>query len=78
MLYYLCNENKEADQMRCSAFVFAYAKSSFSHDVAQLLITIYSPYLVDSLCHAYQHVESQRINPRIEQLSFTKKGIEII
>ena len=36
-LYYLCTENKGADQLRghlqlICAFVFAYAKSRFSHD----------------------------------------------
>ena len=53
MLYYLCNESKGADQLSSSAFVFAYAKSSFSLEAALLIISIYSPYLVDSLCHAY-------------------------
>ena len=45
-MYYLCSENKDTDhllgkiscmvsaQLIC-AFVFAYAKSMFSHDVAQ-------------------------------------------
>ena len=42
-LYLLCSENKDADQLRsyCTAakllicvFVFAYAKSRFSHEVA--------------------------------------------
>ena len=32
-LYYLCSENKGADQLR--GFVFAYAKRWFSHDAAQ-------------------------------------------
>ena len=33
-LYYLCSENKGADQLR--VFVFAYAKNFFSHDTAHL------------------------------------------
>ena len=35
-LYYLCSENKGADQLICG-FVFAYAKSQFSHDVAHMI-----------------------------------------
>ena len=36
-LYYLSSENKGADQqLLMSAFVFAYAKSSFSHDTANV------------------------------------------
>ena len=40
-LYYLCSENKGADQLRGSheadqLFVFAYAKSRFSHDEAHM------------------------------------------
>ena len=34
-LYYPCGENKDADQLIC-VFVFAYAKSRFSHDAARL------------------------------------------
>ena len=38
-LYYLCSENKGADQLRgyrlICAFVFAYAKSRFAHDAIQ-------------------------------------------
>ena len=40
-LYYLCNENKGADQLRGYAklvcvFVFAYAKNRFSHHEAHM------------------------------------------
>ena len=41
-LYYLCSENKDADQL-CSycavdlRLIFAYAKSRFSHDAAQFM-----------------------------------------
>ena len=35
-LYYLCSENKGADQLRGYVFVFAYAKRCFSHDAAQI------------------------------------------
>ena len=38
-LYYLFSENKGADQLRgylICAFVFAYAKSRFSHDAAYI------------------------------------------
>ena len=38
-LYYVCSKNKGADvtvQLIC-AFVFAYAKSRFSHDIAHLM-----------------------------------------
>ena len=42
-MYYLCSENKGADQLRgkvtaklICVFVFAYAKSRFSHDAAQM------------------------------------------
>ena len=40
-LYYPCSENKGADQFAVTAklicaFVFAYAKSRFSHDEAQM------------------------------------------
>ena len=37
--YYLCSENKDTDQLRSYScvFVFAYAKSWFSHNEAQLL-----------------------------------------
>ena len=43
-MYYLCSENKGADQLRgykklICVFVFAYAKSRFSHDEAQLCFT---------------------------------------
>ena len=40
-MYYLCSENKGAvtAQLIC-AFVFAYAKSRFSHDVAQLMFCL--------------------------------------
>ena len=34
-LHYLCSENKGADQL-CGYFVFAYAKSRFSHDAAHI------------------------------------------
>ena len=42
-LYYLCSENKGADQLRSKAaqlicvFGFAYAKSRFSHGAAHIL-----------------------------------------
>ena len=41
-LCYLCSKNKGADQLCCyrkliCAFVFAYAKSRFSHDAANFL-----------------------------------------
>ena len=32
--FFLCSENKGADQMRDSVFGFAYARCRFSHDVA--------------------------------------------
>ena len=36
-LYYLCSENLNADQLHCNrAFVFAYAKSRFSHEAAHI------------------------------------------
>ena len=36
-LHYLCSKNKSADQLHCNhAFVFAYAKSRFSHDAAHI------------------------------------------
>ena len=40
-LFYLCSENKGADQLRGTAklicvFVFAYEKCWFSHDAAQM------------------------------------------
>ena len=35
-LYYLCSENKGAEQLICT-FVFAYAKGNFSHDAAQII-----------------------------------------
>ena len=44
-LYYLCCENKGADQLRSSsaqlicAFIFAYAKSRFSHDSAHIVFS---------------------------------------
>ena len=49
-LYYLCSENKGADQLWVTAklicvFVFAYLKSRFSHNVAHiglLLMKLYS------------------------------------
>ena len=34
-LYYLCSKNKGADQLIC-AFVFAFAKSRFSHDTVHM------------------------------------------
>ena len=42
-LYYLCSENKGADQLRVTAkligvFVFAYVKCWFSHDAANLAL----------------------------------------
>ena len=37
-LYYLCKENKSADQLRSNCiFVFAYAKSWFSQDAALVI-----------------------------------------
>ena len=35
-LYYLCSENKVADQLRDCAFAFAYEQMRFSHDAAHL------------------------------------------
>ena len=35
-LYYLCSENKVADQLRDCAFAFVYEKMRFSHDAAHL------------------------------------------
>ena len=46
-LYYLCSENKGADQLRSNTaklicvFVFPYAKCWFSHDTAQLSYCMY-------------------------------------
>ena len=40
---YLCSENKGADQLHgyfCT-FVFTYAKSRFSYDVVQLVLTFW-------------------------------------
>ena len=37
-LYYLCSENKGADQLR-GTFVFAYAINRFSHDWAHLALS---------------------------------------
>ena len=39
-MHYLCGENKGADQLRARicVFVFAYAKSRFSHNAAQIVI----------------------------------------
>ena len=44
-LYCLCTENKGADQLCCygkliCCFVFAYAKSLFSHDAAHIFMCI--------------------------------------
>ena len=36
-LYYLCSENKDADQLIC-AFVLAYAKNRISHEVAHIVL----------------------------------------
>ena len=51
-LYYLCSENKGADQLRGYReadlrLCFRYAKSRFSHDAAQykILIKVNGPYL---------------------------------
>ena len=43
-LYYLCSENKGADQLHSNAqlicgFVFAYAKIGFPHDAAHLCLS---------------------------------------
>ena len=45
-MYYLCSENKDADQLRGyreadMRLVFAYAKSRFSHDTANLVLSVY-------------------------------------
>ena len=45
-LYYLCSENKGADQFAVTAklicvFVFAYAKCWFSHDAAHIYLLIF-------------------------------------
>ena len=43
-LYYQCSENKGADQLHSAqlicVFVFAYAKSQFSHDAAHIILRI--------------------------------------
>ena len=44
-LYYLCSENKGADQLlgyreADLLFVFAYAKCWFSHDAAQIILNL--------------------------------------
>ena len=45
-LCYLCGESKGADQLHCvtaqllCAFVFAYAKSRFSHDAANIIFNM--------------------------------------
>ena len=57
-LYYLCSENKGADQLRGyreadRLFVFAYEKSWFSHNEAQFifeLFTFYGDYNKYSKC----------------------------
>ena len=53
-LYYLCSENKGADQLReaklICIFVFAYAKCLFSHDASQLWL------LMDSVDSRFLHV----------------------
>ena len=36
-MFFLCSENKGADQLIC-VFVFAYAKSRFSHDAAHFML----------------------------------------
>ena len=36
-LFYLCSENKGADQLH--SYCFAYAKSRFSHDASQIIET---------------------------------------
>ena len=40
-MYYLCSENKGANQLIC-AFVFAYAGSRFSYDMAHLKVNFAS------------------------------------
>ena len=37
---HVCSENKGADQL-CCAFIFAYAKSRFSHDAAHIIVPKY-------------------------------------
>ena len=40
-MYYPCSENKGADQLRgyrLCVFVFAYAKTRFSHDVTHMIV----------------------------------------
>ena len=55
-LYCLCSGNKGADQLhgyRAAAFVFAYAKIRFSHDVAQIIVQsclCTSSHLIPQLC----------------------------
>ena len=39
-MYYLSNENKGVDQLICAFVSRIYAKSRFSHDVAQTIIVI--------------------------------------
>ena len=48
-MHYLCRENKGAEQLRSSAFVFTYAKSRFSYDVAHVLFQISTLFYIRQL-----------------------------
>ena len=52
-LYYPCSENKGADQLR--AFVFAYAKSRFSHDAAHAVLLFGQHIFRNLVCILWLH-----------------------
>ena len=52
-LYYLCSENKGADQLICT-FVFAYVNSRFSHDAAHNICTFYIRYFKPLLASVFE------------------------
>ena len=40
-LYYLCSENKSVATQLICAFLLEYAKSRFSHDIAQMILVLF-------------------------------------
>ena len=75
-LYYLCKENKGADQLRSyaqliCAFVYAYAKNMFSHDAAHLKAAVQIEIMV-KLCLERHHAKTCHLGVRRDSIKLQR------
>ena len=66
-LCFLCSENKGADQLICT-FVFAYAKSRFSHDLAHFTEEIGDVEIQDEQPSSHRLAKSMGVDARNMQV----------